>query len=572
MKNKDYDFAGWVTKNDIRCTDGVVIKHGAFKDNDQKKVPLVWNHNHNTPGNILGHIILHNRDEGVYGYGYFNESEEAKDAKTLIQHGDINHMSIGANKIKRQGTNVVHGRIYEVSLVLAGANPGALIEDVMQHSDDDEEVPTGKVIIYTDTLIHSADSIKEHIEPNGEDDLQMADKDKTIGDVLDTLSEEQMSAVEALLANVIDTDIQQSDDLEGDEDPQNNPDEEDDETMKHNVFNGAQPANDKGEVLTHSEIEAVFADAIKGSTLKTSMLEHGITNIEMLFPDATTVAGSPFIWRDRNTAAKQIVDSIHKSPFSRVKTIIADFTEDEARARGYIKGKEKIEQVFKLLKRETTPQTVYKKQKLDRDDIVDITDYNVVNFVNMEMKMMLTEELARAAMVGDGRLVSDESKIQDDKIRPIISDDDMYTIKKTTTGAASAIEDVIKAMAEYQGSGSPTLYASPAFVAELRLLKAQDGRFLFGDIPSKEAIATRLGVKAIVESTFFTDGFLLVNLADYTFGATKGGEITNFDDFDIDFNQYKYLIETRLSGALTIPKSAIYFRIAPEGTAPAVGE
>lgn len=565
MKNKDYDFAGWVTKNDIRCTDGVVIKHGAFKDNDQKKVPLVWNHNHNTPGNILGHIILHNRDEGVYGYGYFNESEEAKDAKTLIQHGDINHMSIGANKIKRQGTNVVHGRIYEVSLVLAGANPGALIEDVMQHSDDDEEVPTGKVIIYTDTLIHSADSIKEHIEPNGEDDLQMADKDKTIGDVLDTLSDEQMSAVEALLANVIDTDIEQSDDLEGnkdtDEDPEDNPLEKDDETMKHNVFNGAQPANDKGEVLTHSEIEAVFADAIKGSTLKTSMLEHGITNIEMLFPDATTVAGSPFIWRDRNTAAKQIVDAIHKSPFSRVKTIIADFTEDEARARGYIKGKEKIEQVFKLLKRETTPQTVYKKQKLDRDDIVDITDFDVVAFINMEMDMMLREELGRAILVGDGRLVSSPDKIKEDKIRPIISDDDLYTIKKEFTDETDLAENVVLGMIDYKGSGAPTGYIDPTLLAKYRLQKGTDGRWLSGHILSNQEVASELGVSKLVPTTLMEGkGLLVVNLSDYTVGSTKGGEVTTFEDFDIDFNQHKYLIETRLCGALTKLHSAIHFK------------
>lgn len=552
MPEKKYDFAGWVTKNDIRCSDGVVIKHDAFKDNDQKKVPLVWNHNHSAPTNILGHMILHNQDKGIYGYGYLNESDEANHARSLIEHGDISAMSIGANKIKKQGANVIHGLIYEVSLVLAGANPGALIESVMTHSDTGDEVDTGKVEIYgTSGLIHSAtDIIDEDLEHKEEGANDMPDK--TIGEVLDTLSEEQMNAVTALVANIAEeADVEHTD--------TNKETDKGGEDMKHNVFNGEQGKPE--EILTHSQMEAVITDAKKGGTLKNTMLQHGITNIEVLFPDAHNATGSPWVFKEQNTAGAEIVNSIRKSPFSRIKTIYADFTEEEARAKGYIKGAEKLEQVFELFSRETLPQTIYKKQKLDRDDIIDITDFNVVPFINMEMKMMLIEEIARAVMVGDGRLSGSADKIKETNIRPITKDDDLYTIKKTAATAADMIETVIKAMAEYQGSGSPTLFMAPTLVADLRLLKAQDGRYLFGDIPTKEAIAARLGVKNIVESTFFTDQALIVNLADYTLGATKGGEITNFDDFDIDFNQYKYLIETRLSGALTQPKSAILITV-----------
>ena len=545
MPKEKYDFAGWVTKNDTRCSEGVVIKHGACKDNDQKTVPLVWNHNHSEPTNVLGHVMLHNDEKGVYGYGYFNETDEAKHAKELIKHGDISAMSIGANRIKKQGQNVIHGMIYEVSLVLRGANPGALIETVMAHSDD--SVETDKAIIYTGNLIHSADDILEQQE---EEVQHMAEK--TIGDILDTLNEEQMSAVEALIANVIEDDISQNDDEGGEDD------------MKHNVFNG--PVQEEG-VLTHSDIQAVFDDAKKMGSLKEAMLEHSITNIEYLFPDAQVVSGAPFIYKDQRTSTELIMNAIHKSPFSRVKTIIADLTAETARARGYIKGAEKFDQVFSLLTRSTDPQTIYKRQKLDRDDIVDITDFDVVGFVGKEMKMMLLEEVARAVLVGDGRNIASPDKIKADKIRPIISDNDLYTIKKDvkTVGGKVTIDvipAIIKALAEYEGSGTPTMYCHPALVADLRLLTAVDGRFLFGDIPTKEAIAARLGVSSIVETTFMADKTaLFVNLNDYTLGSTKGGEVTNFEDFDIDFNQYKYLIETRLSGALTIPKSAIYLTV-----------
>ena len=558
MVVKGYDFAGWATKNDIRCADGVVIKHGAFKDNDQMQVPLVWNHNHTSPNNVLGHVLLHNQEEGVYAYGFFNEGAEARDAKELLSHGDINAMSIGAKGIQKRGADVIHGLIYEVSLVLSAANPGAVIESVIAHSSDGTE----SAVIYTGKLIHAADDELITHADEGE---------KTIGDVLETLTDEQMTAVETLIANVLDDEDDDEDEIQQSDVTSQNKGEN---HMKQNVFNTAAAApgtvitTAKGETLQHSDLQAaVLADGPKAGTLKESMLQHGITNIEILFPDATVVSGAPFLYKDKRTAGAAIVGACHKSPFSRVKTIIADLTADTARARGYIKGNQKLEQVFDILTRQTTPQTIYKKQKLDRDDLIDIVDYNVVGFLNMEMKMMLIEELGRAIMVGDGRAVESADKIKAANIRPIITDDALYCIKKTvlTVGGlndVTIVESVIKGMGEFEGTGTPTMYCHPGMVADLRLLRAGDGRFLFGDIPSKEAIATRLGVAAIVESTFFgTDEFVLVNLADYTIGATKGGEVTTFNDFDIDYNQEKYLIETRVSGALTIPKSAIYFKV-----------
>lgn len=559
---KDYDFAGWVTKNDTLCSDGVVIKHDAFAGNDKGKVPLVWEHVHNDPTNVLGYVMLHNADKGVYGYGYFNDTDEAKHAKTLLEHGDISSMSIAANKIKRRGQDVVHGRIFEVSLVLAGANPGAMIEDVVTHGDTGDG---SEAVIYTGNLLHSADDIidnkeEEKVEDEPKQTEQPAQEgDKTVEEVLKTLTPEQETAVAALLSAV-------SGDESEPEEPAQNEDEPEEEEVKHNVFAGAE---DNQDVLTHSEQMELIQDAKNLGSLKDAYLEHSITNIETLFPDYQALQNEPVIYRDTNTNAEAIVNGTTKSPFSRVKTMYADFTEKEARARGYIKGKEKLEQVYKILHRTTDPQTIYKKQKLDRDDIIDIKDMDIVAFTNKEMRFMLNEEIARAVLVGDGRLDTDESKISEDHIRPIISDDDMYTIKKTYTSAADLIEVIIKAMADYRGSGKPTLFMDPALLADFRLLKANDGRYLFGDIPSKEAMAARLGVASIEDTTFMSGkGAVIVNLKDYTIGATKGGEVTTFDDFDIDFNQYKYLIETRLSGALTIPKSAIYLTQS-EPTVPA---
>ena len=577
MSKRKYDFAGWVTKNDILCADGVVIKHDAFKHNDGEKVPLVWNHDYNNPTNVLGHIVLENRDIGVYGYGFFNETDEAQNAKEMIRHGDISSMSIGARKIKRMGNDVIHGRIYEVSLVLSGANPGAMIETVVRHSDDGEYTEEG--IIHTGTLIHSSDDILEPKE--GEvDNLKDKTEDKTeteaktIGDVVDTMNDEQKEALYALVGMAAEgTDAEEGDDKAEEGDNK----KEDDELVKHNVFNpGASTPAQQEEVLMHSLNEALEYAKDKEITLKEAMshmvkndesdtLQHGINSIELLFPEAQQIGGNePQLIRNQHTAYQEILNGVKKSPFARVKSLWADLTEDEARAKGYITGNFKKEEFFSLIKRETYPTTIYKKQKLDRDDIVDITDFNVVNFLNKEMRFMLEEEIARAILVGDGREVEDEDKINEDRIIPIIKDNEFFTVRKTYTGVDDLPEVVLKAKKEYRGSGSPKMYMDPALLIDLKLRKKENGEYLFGKVLTDAEIAAELGVSQIVETTWMEGkGILLVNLNDYQVGTNKGGEITNFDDFDIDFNQYKYLTETRLSGALVQPKSAFHF--APTG-------
>jgi HK97 family phage prohead protease len=617
-----FDFAGWVTKNDIRCSDGVIIKHDAFKDNHGQQVPLVWNHNYTGPENVLGHMILHNQEQGVYGYGYFNETQDAQNAKALVQHGDISSMSIGARKLKRNGTDIVHGSIYEVSLVLAGANPGAMIETVMQHSEDGDEE---KAYIYTDNIIHSAEDAQAI-----EDELKHTDNnpaqptDPTIGDVIDTMTDVQKEAVYALLGMMVDKEGDPVDQIKlpdgtlvpldsaaqhsailnpetkpGEEElkhgnnpkPETKPGEEelkhkdnvltnpedkkgDEELMKHNVFNQQGNEANNLSALKHSinevlkQAQSTKASSLRDLLLQTDVkntqgevLQHGINSVEMLFPDAfqSTNGNQPILYNDPNTAYAAILAGITKSPFAKVRTLVADLTEDEARAKGYIKGNMKKEEFFSLIKRQTSPTTVYKKQKLDRDDILDITDFDVVAFMNVEMQMKLKEEIARAVLVGDGRDFSAEDKINEQNIRPIISDNEFFTVHKTYADAAAFIEAVIKAMGEYRGSGMPDMYIDPIVLADVKLLKDSTGKFLFGDIPSNTAIAARLGVNSIVPTTFMSGhGAIIVNLRDYTLGAVKGGEVTNFDQFDIDFNQHKYLSETRLSGALTMPKSAIH--------------
>ena len=576
-KKREHDFAGWVTKNDIRCTDGVTIRHDAFKDSHGKQVPLVWNHDYNSPTNVLGHIELENRTEGVYGYGYLNSTQEGESARALISHGDISSMSIGARKIKRSGSNVIHGNIYEVSLVLAGANPGATIETFMQHGDNGEyEVAH----IETGLLFHSENEEEENemkiYDKDGNEidinslNLQHATataKSETIGDVMETLTEPQKEAVYALLGSVVESMDEDDDDVYPDYDDE----EGDEEPMKQNVFNKQANNNEENDILRHSMSELLktaitnkedsFRQVLDYAKEQDDTIKHGINSIEMLFPEAahSTNGNVPILYKDPNTAYRKILDATSKSPFSRVRTLVADLTEEEARAKGYIKGTMKKEQFFSLIKRTTTPTTVYKKQKLDRDDIVDITDFDVVAFMNREMRMMLEEEIARAILVGDGRDAGSDDKINEENIRPVIKDNDFFVIRKRYTDAADFIEVVIKAMSEYRGSGVPTMYCDPAFLADIKLLKGTDNRFLFGAIPSTDAIAALLGVKEIVPTTFMIGkGVLVVNLSDYGVGSTKGGQITNFDDFDIDFNQYKYLTETRLSGALTMPKSAIH--------------
>ena len=560
MLVKDYDFAGWVTKNDIVCADGVVIKHDAFKHNDGEKVPLVWNHDYNNPTNVLGHIILHNMDQGVYGYGFFNTTQEAMNAKEMVKHGDISSMSIGARRIKRNGNDVVHGKIYEVSLVLSGANPGAMIETVVKHSDDGEQ-ESEEGIIYTGNLIHSADDIITHEESEG--DAKVA-KEETIGDVVDTMTDKQKEALYALIGMAVEgTDAEESENTK------------EDEKVKHNVFNNETQGNQE-EILVHSLNHALEFAKENQITLKEAMsymvendegdtLQHGINSIEMLFPEAQQIGGNePQLIRNQHTAYQEILNGVKKSPFARVKSLWADLTEDEARAKGYIKGNMKKEEFFSLIKRETYPTTVYKKQKLDRDDIIDITDFNVVNFLNKEMRFMLEEEIARAILVGDGREVGDDDKINEDRIIPIIKDNEFFTVRKTYTDVTDLPEVVLKAKKEYRGSGSPAMYMDPAVLIDLKLRKKDNGEYLFGKVLSNAEIAAELGVSKIVETTWMEGkGAILVNLNDYQVGTNKGGQITNFDDFDIDFNQYKYLTETRLSGALVQPKSAFHF--APTG-------
>lgn len=598
MKNK-YDFAGWVTKNDILCSDGVTIKHDAFKGNDTQKVPLVWEHDHNDPQNVLGNVSLENRDGGVYGYGTFNDTDNAKSARELISHGDISAMSIAANHIKKRGNDVIHGRIYEVSLVLAGANPGAMIDTIVSHSDDEGD----QAIIYTDNLIHSAEQAREIKEDedvkikelqhadeeaqasNEPDSSGSSDKEQTVEEVINTLTPLQSKAVKILIDAAAKSSGDSEEGSESTEEVQHS--DEGGITMKKNVFDGSN--NEPEQTITHSELNELLSGAIEHHvpSLKKLMastfsdeLEHadgdyGITNIETLFPDFKNGNPTPFVLDDQNTASQEIVNAVSKSPFSRVKNVYADLNVETARARGYIKGKQKFEQVYGVLTRETTPQTVYAKQKLDRDDIVDITDFDVVSWAQQNMRVKLIQELAKAIFVGDGRDVSDPDKISEDHVRPIVSDDDLYTMKFTSPTVDDLFKTMLQARVDYQGAGQPTMYVHPSLLANLLLLKDTTGKFLFGDIPSVEAMAARLRVKAIVETTLLpVDKALVVNLSDYQVGSTKGGEITSFDDFDIDFNQYKYLIETRLSGALKNPKSAILITVtdqSPAAETPASG-
>ena len=586
MATNDYDFAGWVTKNDLLCSDGVVIKHNAFAGNDGAKVPLVWEHVHDNPTNVLGHVILHNRDKGVYGYGYFNGTDQAQHAKNLIEHGDISSMSIAANKIQKRGQDVVHGNIFEVSLVLAGANPGALIEPLMAHGQESNE----EAIIHTGNLLHAADDVEDMDDNKGTQidktvlDNLTPDQQEAIGKLLaaaessaalDNLTDEQKAVVEAMLDNAYDASENNQNGGKPEQNQNQNPDDKKkkgDDTMKHNVFNGG----DEGQnTLTHSQLNEIISSAInEKSTLKDVMLEHSITNVEQLFPEVHDTNMPPAFVRQSNTNADAIVNAAGKSPFSRVRSRFANLTEDEARARGYVKGKQKKEQVFGMLKRETFPQTVYKKQKLDRDDIVDITDFDVVNWINQEMRFMLTEEIARAILVGDGRDSSSEDKIQEDHIRPIVSDADFFTMKATAKDTGlGLLETVTKSMAEYQGSGTPSMYINPLTLASIKLTVDGQGRFLYGNggFPTDQTIASMFNVKEVVATSYIPqNAVLIVNLSDYQLGSTKGGEVTTFDDFDIDFNQYKYLIETRLSGALVQPHSALYATITTT-TTPFVG-
>ena len=580
-----YDFSGWATKNDLLCSDGRTIRRDAFKDNDGKVVPLVWNHDHTDPSNVLGHALLKNVADGVYAYGSFNSNPKAIEAATLLAHGDIKALSIWANKLQQRGGDVLHGDIKEVSLVLAGANPAAIIDSVMVHGEESDE----EAIIYTgESICHSSGELKDEFEEtedavehadDKEDEPKKSDDYEAVPDIFKTLSEKQKNAVYALIAEIISED-------KGKENEDN---KEEDSVMKHNVFeqqNGDQQEN----VLCHADVKAAFDDAKRYGSLKDSFVAHGlkevtymahadgdygIKNIDYLFPEARNVNNTIDFIKREDSWVRDFMSRVHRSPFSRIKSVHANITEDEARAKGYIKGNMKKEEVFTLLKRSTTPTTVYKKQKLDRDDVLDITDLDTVALVKGEMRGMLDEEIARAALVGDGRSASDDDKINEVNIRPIWTDADLYSIKVPIAVAAgdddnkkatNFIRAAIKSRKNFRGSGTPVLYTTEDMLSDMLLLTDTTGRDIYDTV---EKLCKKLRVSEIitvpvmegltrqVESKTRTLAGIIVNLQDYNIGADKGGSINMFEDFDIDYNQMKYLIETRCSGALTKPYSAM---------------
>ena len=576
----DYDFSGWATKNDRLCADGRTIRKDAFKECDGQTVPLVWSHDHKNMNSVIGHALLENRPEGVYCYGKFNSTDMGRDAKIMVDNGDITSLSIYANRLKQQNGNVLHGSIREVSLVLAGANPGAYIDCVMSHGYESEE----EAVIYTGeslSLCHSDD------ESDKEDKKEMADEKKTpeteekkeegktVKEVFDTLNEEQKTVVYALIGQAIEDAKGGSDDDDDDDEAEHSDyDEEGTDFMKHNVFENEEVMEQ--DYISHDEMTAIIEDGKRFGSLKESVLQHGIENIDYLFPEARNLDTPPsWISRDQGWV-KDVMGAVHHTPFSRIKSMHADITEDEARARGYIKGNLKKEEVFGLLKRTTTPTTVYKKQKLDRDDVVDITDFDVVAWLKAEMRLMLDEELARAFLIGDGRPVSSDDKINEQNIRPILSDAELYTIRKDvdTSDATNIIEAAIRARKDYKGKGSPWFFTTEDVLNDLLLIKDLNKRYIYDD---EGKLAQKMRVSKIVtvpvmEGVQFEGKDVLgiiVNLGDYNVGADKGGAVSLFDDFDIDYNAQKYLIETRCSGALTTPKSAIVLLAGGAGETPA---
>ena len=578
-----FDFSGWATRNNLKCSDGRVIMKDAFKDNNGQKVPLVWNHQHNEPFNILGHALLENRDEGVYAYCTLNNTDSGRQAKILIEHGDVSALSIYANQLRQQGPNVIHGAIREVSLVLAGANPGAFIDSIIKHGEASDE----EAIIYTGediALYHSAENESASMshadnaksEEKGdekkavaENETKKTDDEETVADVFNTLTEKQKTVVYAMIGQALE-------DSEGGNSEEDEKDEskEDNKEMKHNIFDQTD-AQQNENTLSHDAMQVIISDAKRYGSMKESVLQHadtyGIQQIDWLFPDAKNQNMPPeFIKRD-TTWVQKVMSGVHHTPFSRIKSMFADITEDDARAKGYIKGKLKKEEVFSLLKRTTSPTTVYKKQKMDRDDIIDITDFDVVSWLKSEMRMMLDEELARAYLIGDGRLASSDDKINEQNIRPILKDAELFTIQAAVNVSSSAtVDDVakefirtaIKTRKDYKGSGNPLLFTTEDMLTDLLLLEDAIGHTLYDEA----SLARKLRVREIVtvpvmEGVKGLGGGdvlgIIVNLQDYNVGADKGGAINMFDDFDIDYNQQKYLIETRCSGALIKPYSAI---------------
>ena len=605
-----YDFSGYATRVNLKCSDGRIIMKDAFKDDDGKRVPLVWNHRHGDVTEVLGHADLENREDGVYAYCTFNDTENGKIGKVLVEHGDVTALSICANKLKQVGSQVMHGIIREVSLVLAGANPGAYIENVMTHSDEDGDeaiIYTGETIslyhadgedsginikeVYntmTDDqkktvkalvgLVLSPDNATvEHAEESSEGST--SSENRTVQDGIDSMNEEKQRVFYAAVGSAA---------LAGNEaDEENNETTGGSEEMKQNVFD-TQSNGEIGGVLMHSdgtavefeEIGQIFRDAKRYGSLKESVLNHGIDQVDYLFPDDKNLTNVPtFIQRDQ-AWVREVMNGVHHTPFSKVKSMFADITEDDARAKGYIKGKMKKEEFFSLLKRSTGPTTVYKKQKMDRDDIIDITDFDIVAWLKTEMRMMLDEELARAILIGDGRLASSDDKIDENCIRPIAKDADLFTVHVDVTVASSATDDdkakefirtVIKTRKLYKGSGNPILFTTEDMLTDMLLLTDEMGRDLYAD---EAALARKLRARKIVtvpvmEGMNGKNGNPLVgvmlNLNDYNVGADRGGSVNMFDDFDIDYNAQKYLIETRCSGALTVPYSAMAFEMKTQG-------
>lgn len=589
-----YDFGGWATKANLLCSDGRVIMPDAFAHNDGQRVPLVWNHQHSDPDHILGYADLENRPEGVYAHCKFNETDTGNVAKQLVQHGDIISLSIYANGLTEKKSHVTHGNIREVSLVLAGANPGAGIDSVtLSHGEDSDD----EGIVYSDTSLDLATEVSHSDDTNSElshaDDnsgKKSEDDEETVMDVFNTLNEKQKNAVYAMIGAAYEATPPSKD--------EENTDEEGDTDMKHNVFD--TDVQNENQVLSHSDITAIISDAKRSGSLRDAAIAHnageishaatdddgksvtyGVANVDYLFPDARNITREPlFIKRDTGWVTV-VMGAVKHSPFSRIKSIFADITADDARAKGYLKGKQKVEEVFTLLKRSTTPTTIYKKQKMDRDDVVDITDFDVVSWIKSEMRVMLDEEIARAILVGDGRSSASDDKINESNIRPIWKDDSLYTIKATvqlgaseteTTKGKKFIKAVLKARKNYKGSGNPILLTTEDVLTDLLLIEDANGRNIYESV---DKLATALRVSKIVTSPVLenqtragvelVDGDtktrtlmgIIVNLADYTVGADKGGAVNLFEDFDIDFNQEKYLIETRCSGALTKPYSAI---------------
>jgi hypothetical protein len=567
------DFSGYATKSGLKCTDGRTIMPGAFKHQDQMRVPLVWQHGHSDPENVLGHTILEARDDGIYAYGFFNTSPKATHTRGLIEHQDINSLSIWANELVERSGKVLHGAIREVSLVLSGANPGALIENVtIRHSDGGEDTLDDEAIIYTGIEFDRTDStddaaLIEHADAPAD---APADGEKTIQDVYDSMTDDQKEVLHYMVGKAVEdagTEVKQS----NLEDDSNDSDKEGSE-MTRNVFE-KDDDKDTPSVLSHADMQGIVADATRNGSLKQAVesyaLAHGINQIDTLFPEAQALTSAPEFFTRRTEWVNSVLSGARKTPFSRVKTHWADLTYDDARAKGYITGEEKQEEFYGTARRETAPQTIYKKQKLDRDDIIDITDFDVVAWMKGEMRLMLDEELARAILLGDGRTVPDPDKILEDRIRPIAKDDPLFVIQVkadvTANGISDFVDAVVQYRAQYRGTGTPTMYTSEALISQFMLLKDTLGRRIY---TSLEQVASEIRVSSIVPVDLFDPAAgaplaIIVNMNDYVIGADQGGQVSLFDDFDIDYNQYKYLIETRCSGALVKLKSAL---VVTQGT------